>query len=198
MLYQIRPAFGGNIIATIVNPETRPQMATVREGVMQGNAPDPSRKGEIEVIQPAFQPEDFVLEVLNREFREPTVKIKDAPVIVAGGGGISSEEEFRLVEELALVLGGEVGGSRAAVDAGYVPHERQVGQTGTTVRPRLYIAAGISGAIQHTTGMDESNKIIAINNDPNAPIFQVADYKIVGDLKEVLPMLTKAVREKAK
>lgn len=198
LLYQIRPAFGGNIIATIVNPETRPQMATVREGVMKRNPPDPSRKGEIEMVKPTFKPEDFALQVLSREFREPKVKIKDAPIVVAGGGGISSAEEFQLVEELAHVLGGEVGGSRAAVDAGFVSRERQIGQTGTTVRPRLYIAAGISGAIQHTTGMDESNKIIAINNDPTAPIFQVADYKIVGDLKEVLPMLTKAVREKAK
>jgi electron transfer flavoprotein alpha subunit len=198
LLYQVRPAFGGNIIATIVNPETRPQMATVREGVMKKNKPEVGRGGKIEKVEPTFKPDDFALQVLSREIREPTVKIKDAPVIVAGGGGVSSKDEFRLIEELAHILGGEVGASRAAVDAGYVSREHQIGQTGTTVRPRLYIAAGISGAIQHSTGMDESNKIIAINNDPNAPIFKVAHYKIVGNLEEVLPMLIQAVREKAK
>jgi electron transfer flavoprotein alpha subunit len=198
LLYQIRPAFGGNIIATIVNPETRPQMATVREGVMQPNPLDTNRHGEIETIEPAFKPSDFALQVLSREVREPTVKLKDAPVIVTGGGGVRSSEEFRLIEELAHILGGEVGASRAAVDAGLVSPEHQIGQTGTTVRPRLYIAAGISGAIQHKTGMDESNKIIAINTDPDAPIFQIAHYKIVGDLAEVLPLLIRALREKAK
>jgi electron transfer flavoprotein alpha subunit len=198
LLYQIRPAFGGNIIATIVNPETRPQMATVRAGVMQSNQPDMDRKGEVEKIEPVFMPSDFARQVLSREVREPTVKLKDAQVIVAGGGGVKSPEEFRLIEELAHILGGEVGASRAAVDAGLVSHEHQIGQTGTTVRPRLYIAAGISGAIQHSTGMNESNKIIAINTDPNAPVFQVAHYKIVGDLVEVLPMLIRALREKAR
>ncbi len=198
LLYQIRPAFGGNIIATIVNPKTRPQMATVREGVMQRNDPDTSRLGEIEAIAPSFQPGDFALQVLSREVRQPAVKLKDAPVIVAGGGGVSSPEAFRLIEELAHILGGEVGASRAAVDAGFVSREHQVGQTGATVRPRLYIAAGISGAIQHRTGMDEANKIIAINTDPNAPIFQVAHYKIVGDLAEVLPLLIRTLREKAR
>jgi electron transfer flavoprotein alpha subunit len=126
------------------------------------------------------------------------VNLKDSPVIVAGGAGVTSKEEFHLVEDLANLLGGEVGASRAAVDAGYVSREHQVGQTGTTVRPRLYIAAGISGAVQHRAGMDESNKIIAINTDPNAPIFQIAHYKIVGDVAEVLPLLIKALREKAK
>ena len=198
MLYQIRPAFGGNIIATIVNPKTRPQMATVRPGVMQANPPDKSRKGEIERIEPAFESSDFALEVLSREMREPSVNLKDAPIIVAAGGGVQSLDEFHLIEELAHILGGEVGASRAAVDAGLVSSEHQIGQTGTTVRPRLYIAAGISGAIQHSTGMDKSNKIIAINTDPNAPIFQVAHYKIVGDVAEVLPLLIRAVREKAK
>jgi electron transfer flavoprotein alpha subunit len=198
LLYQIRPAFGGNIIATIVNPKTRPQMATVREGVMQRSQPDTNRHGEVEMIEPAFQPGDFALQVLSREVREPTVRLKEAPVIVAGGGGVSGADEFRLVEELAHILGGEVGASRAAVDAGLISREHQIGQTGATVRPRLYIAAGISGAIQHSTGMDESNKIIAINTDPEAPIFQVANYKIVGDLAEVLPLLIRALREKAK
>jgi electron transfer flavoprotein alpha subunit len=198
LLYQIRPAFGGNIIATIVNPKTRPQMATVREGVMQRNPLDTNRRGEIDTIEPAFKPSDFALQVLSRETREPTVKLKDAQVIVAGGGGVSTSGEFHLIKELAHILGGEVGASRAAVDAGFVSPEHQVGQTGTTVRPRLYIAAGISGAIQHKTGMDKSNKIIAINTDPDAPIFQAAHYKIVGDLAEVLPLLIRALREKAK
>jgi electron transfer flavoprotein alpha subunit len=198
LLYQIRPAFGGNVIATIVNPKTRPQMATVREGVMRRREPDLRRKGGIENITAVFQPQDFALQVLSREVREPTVRLKDAPVIVAGGAGVESESEFDLIRELANVIGGEVGASRAAVDAGYISREHQIGQTGTTVRPRLYIAAGISGAIQHRAGMDKSNKIIAINTDPNAPIFQVAHYKIVGDLGEVLPLLIRALRERVK
>ena len=198
LLYQIRPAFGGNIIATIVNPKTRPQMATVREGVMRHLEPDPARKGTVDAITPVFQPQDFALQVLSHEMREPTVKLKDAPVVVAGGAGVASQEKFDLLRELANVLGGEVGASRAAVDAGFISREHQVGQTGTTVRPRLYIAAGISGAIQHRAGMDKSNKIIAINTDPDAPIFQVAHYKIVGDLEAVLPLLIRALRDKAK
>lgn len=198
LLLQIRPAFGGNIIATIVNPKTQPQMATVREGVMQANQPDTSRQVKIKKVTPTFEPSDFALKVLSREVREPSVKLKDAPVVVAGGGGVSDPEDFQLIEELAHILGGEVGASRAAVDAGFVTSEHQIGQTGATVRPRLYIAAGISGAIQHRTGMDESNKIIAINTDPEAPIFQVAHYKIVGDLADVLPLLIQALREKAR
>ena len=198
LLYQIRPAFGGNLIATIVNPKTRPQMATVREGVVRRTEPDLTRTGIVENIMPAFQPEDFALQVLSREVREPSVHLKEAPVIVAGGGGVESAEEFELLRELANLMGGELGASRAAVDAGFVSREHQIGQTGTTVRPRLYIAAGISGAVQHRAGMDQSNKIIAINTDPNAPIFQVAHYKIVGDVAEVLPMLIRALREKTK
>ena len=198
LLYQVRPAFGGNLIATIVNPDTRPQMATVREGVMHRLAPDLARRGQIERVTPQFQPGDFALQVLSRQVRPPSVHLKDAPVIVAGGGGVSSPEEFALIEELANLLGGEVGASRAAVDAGLIGREHQVGQTGVTVRPRLYIAAGISGAVQHRAGMDQSNKIIAINSDPNAPIFQVAHYKIVGDLGEVLPLLIQALRDKTK
>lgn len=198
LLYQIRPAFGGNIIATIVNPKTRPQMATVREGVMQPNKPDTNRSGEIETIKPVFDPSDFALEILSREVRKPSVNLKGAPVIVAGGGGVSNIDETHLIEELAHIMGGEVGASRAAVDAGFFSHEHQIGQTGTTVRPRLYIAAGISGAIQHSSGMDESNKIISINTDPDAPISQIAHYKIVGDLAEVLPLLIQALRDKAR
>jgi electron transfer flavoprotein alpha subunit len=198
LLYQIRPAFGGNLIATIVNPTMHPQMATVREGVMRRQAPDVTRQGVIEKIEPAFDERDLVLKVLSRETRDSQINLKGAPIVVAGGAGVGSKENFELIRELAHVLGGEVGASRAAVDAGFVSREHQVGQTGVTVRPRLYIAAGISGAIQHRAGMSESSKIIAINSDPNAPIFQVAHYKIVGDLAEVIPMIIRAFREKAK
>ena len=197
LLYQIRPAFGGNLIATIVNPDTRPQMATVREGVMRMPDADPGRHGVVEAVTPEFEPGDFALEILSRRVRHSTVKLKDAPVIVSGGAGISGDEQFALLRDLANLLGGEVGASRAAVDAGMIDREFQVGQTGTTVRPRLYIAAGISGAIQHRAGMDQSSKIIAINTDPNAPIFQIAHYRIVGDAGEVLPMIIKSVRERA-
>lgn len=198
LLYQIRPAFGGNIIATIVNPHTRPQMATVREGVMRRRDADTSRQGIIEKIDAQFDARDLVLQVLSRETRESTVNLKGSPIIVSGGAGVGNQDNFDLLRELAHVLGGEVGASRAAVDAGWVSREHQIGQTGTTVRPRLYIAAGISGAIQHRAGMDESSKIIAINTDPNAPIFQIAHYKIVGDVAEVIPMMIRAFREKAK
>jgi electron transfer flavoprotein alpha subunit len=198
LLFQIRPAFGGNLIATIVNPHTRPQMATVRDGVMRRLPPDPDPRGTIELVDAEFEPGDLALQVLSRQVRAETVNLKDASVIVAGGGGVRSPEEFDLIQELASLLGGEVGASRAAVDAGLASREHQVGQTGVTVHPRLYIAAGISGAVQHRAGMDQSNKIVAINTDPNAPIFQVAHYKIVGDLKEVLPLIIQALREKAK
>jgi electron transfer flavoprotein alpha subunit len=198
LLLQIRPAFGGNLIATIVNPKMHPQMATVREGVMRRREPDLSRQGEVELIGPEFEAGDLALQVLSREVRESKVNLKDASVIVSGGGGVQSQDNFQLVQDLANVLGGEVGASRAAVDGGLVSREHQVGQTGTTVRPRLYIAAGISGAVQHRAGMDESNKIIAINTDPDAPIFDIAHYKIVGDLNEVIPLIIRALREKAK
>jgi electron transfer flavoprotein alpha subunit len=203
LLYQIRPAFGGNLIATIVNPTMHPQMATVREGVMRRHEPDAvrqnaMRQGVVEKIAPTFDARDLALKVLSRETRESQVNLKGAPIVVAGGAGVGSQENFELIQDLAHLLGGEVGASRAAVDAGYVSREHQVGQTGTTVRPRLYIAAGISGAIQHRAGMSESSKIIAINTDPNAPIFQIAHYKIVGDVAEVIPMLIRALREKAK
>ena len=197
LLFQIRPAFGGNLIATIVNPNTRPQMATVREGVMRKPAADASRKGSVEKITPVFGPEDLVLEVLSRQVRKSTINLKDSPVIVAGGAGVTTADEFALLRELANLLGGEVGASRAAVDAGLVERAHQVGQTGTTVRPRLYVAAGISGAIQHRAGMDQSSKIIAINTDPNAPMFQIAHYRIVGDVGEVLPLIIKTLRERS-
>jgi electron transfer flavoprotein alpha subunit len=197
LLYQVRPAFGGNVIATIVNPEMHPQMATVREGVMRLDEPDATRQGEVVVVEPQFEASDLVLKVVERTMRAPTVDLKSAHVIVAGGAGVDSKETFDLLYELADLLGGEVAGSRAAVDAGYIPQERQVGQTGVTVRPRLYVAVGISGAVQHRAGMDQSSKIIAINKDPNAPIFGIADYKIVGDLKEIIPELIRALRESA-
>jgi electron transfer flavoprotein alpha subunit len=196
LLYQIRPAFGGNIIATIVNPEMHPQMATVREGVMKLGQPDPARQGVVERITPRFNGRDLELQVLKREIRLPAVDLKNAQVIVAGGMGVGSKEGFDLIYELAEVLGGEVAASRAAVDAGFISREHQVGQTGVTVRPRLYIACGISGAVQHRAGMDQANKIVAINTDPHAPIFQVAHYKIVGDLRTVIPQMIRAFRER--
>jgi electron transfer flavoprotein alpha subunit len=195
LLYQIRPAFGGNLIATIVNPDMHPQMATVREGVMKLGKPDASRRGSVERIEPRFNGHHAALQVLKREIRLPSVDLKSASVIVSGGMGVGSRENFQLIYELARVLGGEVGASRAAVDAGLISAEHQVGQTGVTVRPRLYIACGISGAVQHRAGMDQSSKIIAINSDPNAPIFEIAHYKIVGDLRTIIPKMIEAYRE---
>jgi electron transfer flavoprotein alpha subunit len=195
LLYQIRPAFGGNLIATIVNPEMHPQMATVREGVMKLGTPDPARQGLVERIETSFNGHHSALQVLKREIRLPGVDLKGASVIVAGGAGVGSKEDFALLFELARVLGGEVAASRAAVDAGFVSHEHQVGQTGVTVRPRLYIACGISGAVQHRAGMDQSSKIIAINTDPNAPIFDIAHYRIVGDLRTVIPKMIEVYKQ---
>jgi electron transfer flavoprotein alpha subunit len=194
LLHQIRPAFGGNIIATIVNPEMHPQMATVREGVCRLGQPDTARQGIIERIVPHFNSRDLELQVLEREVRLPKVDLKNASVIVAGGMGVGSKENFRLIHDLAEVLGGEVAASRAAVDADFASAEHQVGQTGVTVHPRLYIACGISGAVQHRAGMDQSLKIVAINTDPHAPIFQVAHYKIVGDLRTAIPQMIRAYR----
>ena len=197
LLLQIRPAFGGNIIATIVNPERWPQMATVREGVMAMLEPDAARQGEVIAETITFQPEDFAVKLLERHREPRKVNLKGARTIAAGGGGVGSKESFRLIHELAQALGGAVGASRAAVDSGLIDKAHQVGQTGTTVRPALYIAAGISGAIQHRAGMEESAKIIAINTDPEAPIFSVAHYGVVGDLHEVVPMMVKAIKERA-
>jgi len=196
LLYQIRPAFGGNIIATIVCPGHRPQMATVREGVMRLGEPDRARRGRVVPVDVALKQEDLLVEILRRERKEKTVNLKGARVIVAGGAGVGSAENFRLIFQLAEVLGGEVGASRSAVDRGFIGKEHQVGQTGTTVRPKLYIACGISGAVQHRAGMQESAKIVAINTDPDAPIFSIAHYGIVGDLNEVIPMLIRAYKSK--
>ncbi|MDR2951822.1 MAG: electron transfer flavoprotein subunit alpha/FixB family protein [Treponema sp.] len=194
ILYQIRPAFGGNIIATIVSPEKKPQMATVREGVMRMNDPDPSRKAEIIKITADLGKDDFPSEIIIRVLEEKTVNLKGAQIIVSGGMGVGSKDNFALIRELAQTLGAEVGASRAAVDQGFVGKEHQVGQTGTTVRPKLYIACGISGAIQHRAGMDGSSRIIAINSDPEAPIFSIAHYGIIGDLNEVIPRMIKAYK----
>jgi electron transfer flavoprotein alpha subunit len=194
ILYQIRPAFGGNIIATIVSPEKKPQMATVREGVMRMAQPNPSRKAETVRVNAVLGPEDFPSEIISRVLEEKTVNLKGAQIIVAGGMGVGSKDNFALIRELAQTLGAEVGASRAAVDQGFIGKEHQVGQTGTTVRPKLYIACGISGAIQHRAGMDSSARIIAINSDPEAPIFGIAHYGIVGDLNEVIPLMIKAYK----
>ena len=197
ILYQIRPAFGGNIIATIVSPEKTPQMATVREGVMKMTEPNADYKGKITPVSVKLDNADFMTEIIKRVREEKSVNLKGAQIIVSGGIGVETKENFDLIIELAHVLGGEVGASRAAVDAGLVSKEHQVGQTGTTVRPRLYIACGISGSIQHRAGMAESSKIIAINTDPDAPIFGIAHYGIVGDLNEVIPQFIKAFKAKA-
>jgi electron transfer flavoprotein alpha subunit len=198
LLYQIRPAFGGNIIATIVTPETRPQMATVRPGVMHKDPPEKGRTGELARFTEEPPPETVVLEVLEQVTAPRKVNLGAAHIIVAGGAGVGSKENFDLIRELADVLGGAVGASRAAVDAGYIDKAHQVGQTGTTVRPKLYIACGISGAVQHRVGMQDSGKIIAINTDPDAPILQVAHYGIVGNLNEVIPKLIEAYKANTK
>jgi electron transfer flavoprotein alpha subunit len=194
ILMQIRPAFGGNIIATIVNPKTRPQMATVREGVMRALPPDAERRGEIISLEPGLKEEDFKVKVLEHKTIEKRVNLKTAGIIVAGGAGVGSGDNFQLIHKLASCLGAAVGASRAAVDGGFIHHDHQIGQTGTTVRPRLYIACGISGAVQHRAGMSESKKIVAVNSDPEAPIFGIAHYGIVGDLKEVIPKMISAYK----
>jgi electron transfer flavoprotein alpha subunit len=196
LLLQIRPAFGGNIVATIVNYDMWPQMATVREGVMPLLPPDSSRTGEVIREQVEITAADLPLKLIERHVEERKVNLKGARVIVAGGGGVGSRDNFKLIHELAGAIGGAVGASRAAVDGGYIGKEHQIGQTGTTVRPALYIACGISGAVQHRAGMEESAKIVAINTDKDAPIFSVAHYGIVGDVNKVLPVMTKALRER--
>lgn len=198
LLLQIRPAFGGNIIATIISPDTKVQMATVREGVME--LVPLAAPTDLKITQVAYVPDplDDLVEIVERHREENKVNLKGASIIVSGGYGMGSRESFQLIHELAHVLGGEVAGSRAAVDAGFLPRERQVGQTGTTVRPKLYIACGISGAIQHRAGMQESSKIVAINHDPEAPIFDIAHYGIVGDVQEVIPKLIEVYKQRLK
>ncbi|MBE9467431.1 MAG: electron transfer flavoprotein subunit alpha/FixB family protein [Bacteroidetes bacterium] len=200
LLYQIRPAFGGNIIATIVNPEHRPQMATVREGVMKKEIFKHNYSGSVVNINvdDYLNDTDFAVKIIERHIEANKIDIKKSSIIVAGGYGVGSKENFKLLFELADVLGGEVGASRAAVDAGYVEHDRQIGQTGITVRPKLYIACGISGQIQHRSGMEESAIIISVNNDPEAPINSIADYVINGNVAEVLPKMIKYYKMNSK
>ncbi len=175
-------------------------MATVREGVMKKEIYDANHKGEVINLDPAkyVSDTDFVVEIIDRQIEKSKVNIKNAPIIVAGGYGVGSKENFDLLFDLAKTLGGEVGASRAAVDAGFVEHARQIGQTGVTVRPKLYIACGISGQIQHIAGMQESSIIISINNDPNAPINAIADYVITGDMEEIVPKLIKYYKKNSK
>ncbi|WP_443759542.1 electron transfer flavoprotein subunit alpha/FixB family protein [Bacteroides clarus] len=200
LLYQIRPAFGGNIVATIVNPEHRPQMATVREGVMKKEILDANYKGEIIRHDVAkYVPEtDYVVKVIDRHVEKAKHNLKGAPIVIAGGYGMGSRENFDMLFELAKELHAEVGASRAAVDAGYADHDRQIGQTGVTVRPKLYIACGISGQIQHIAGMQESGIIISVNNDENAPINTIADYVIIGTVEEVIPKMIKYYKQNSK
>jgi electron transfer flavoprotein alpha subunit len=198
LLLQIRPAFGGNIIATIITPDNPTQMATVREGVMEKHLCDTPKEIKINEIQYLPDPIDELIQIVEQHTEESKIDIKSAPIIVSGGYGVGSRENFKLLQELARVLGGEIAGSRAAVDAGFITHERQVGQTGVTVRPKLYIAVGISGAIQHRAGMQESQKIIAINNDPEAPIFDISHYGIVGDAADIIPKFIEAFKHKLK
>ena len=200
LLYQIRPAFGGNIIATIVNPDHRPQMATVREGVMRKEEAARPHAGEGKAVdwRRVVKDTDLAVRIVDRQIEERRINIKGASVIVAGGYGMGSKENFRLVHELAEVLGAEVGASRAAVDAGFADHARQIGQTGVTVRPKLYIACGISGQIQHTAGMDQSSMVISINSDPEAPICKIADYAITGDVNDVIPKMIKYYKQNSK
>ena len=199
VLMQIRPAFGGNIIATIVNARNWPQMATVREGVMRPLAREQgtgNREQDVVKHSAKLEEVEIPVEVVEIVRRHSSINLKGSRIIVAGGAGVGSKENFKLLHDLANALGGAVGGSRAAVDLGYCEHERQIGQTGVTVRPALFISCGISGAVQHLAGMQDSQKIIAINTDPEAPIFKVAHYGIVGDLNVVIPKLIKAIKEK--
>ena len=211
LLYQIRPAFGGNIVATIVNPDHRPQMATVRSGVMQkalyeGLGDSNGAKALIEcrkeVVYPEVKkyvsPEAFVVKVLDHHVEAAKHNLKGAPIVVSGGYGVGSKEGFEMLFELAKVLHGEVGGSRAAVDAGWIDNDRQIGQTGVTVHPKVYIACGISGQIQHIAGMQDSGIIISINSDPDAPINKIADYVITGTVEEVVPKMIKYYKQNSK
>lgn len=195
-LLMTRPAFGGNTIATIACPDNRPQMATVRPGVMQKIAPIQGAKANIVEFNPGFTPNNRYVEIMDIvKAVKTTANIMDAKILVSGGRGVGSKENFKLLEDLAEVLGGTVSCSRAVVENGWQPVDLQVGQTGKTVRPQIYFAIGISGAIQHVAGMEDSDLIVAINKDEDAPIFDVADYGLVGDLNKIVPALTKALKE---
>ncbi len=200
LLYQIRPAFGGNIVATIINPEHRPQIATVREGVMKKEICDESYKGEVirHDVNKFVSDTDFIVKIIDRHIEKAKHNVKGSPIIISGGYGVGSRENFNLLFDLAKVLNAEVGASRAAVDAGFCDHDRQIGQTGVTVRPKLYIACGISGQIQHIAGMQESAIIISVNNDPDAPINAIADYVIAGTVEDVIPRMIKYYKKNSK
>ncbi len=191
---------GGSIMANIINWDMHPQMATVREGVMKKEIFDANYATEVISVDvnKIVKEEDFIVKIIERHIEESDVNLKDAPIIVAGGYGVGSKENFEYLHQLSELIGGEIGGSRAAVDAGFIDHNRQIGQTGVTVRPKLYIAAGISGAIQHTAGMQEAAMIISINNDPEAPINKLADYVIEGDIADVIPKMIKFYKKNAK
>lgn len=195
ILYQVRPAFGGNILATIISPDSRPVMSTVREGVMK--VPEGMSKNEIrsEEFEMSLQDNWFINDFLKILPKENKVHFNRSDIIVAGGAGVGTRENFKLLSDLADMLGAELGGSRAAVDSGYIDKSRQIGQTGAVVRPKLYIAFGISGSIQHRAGMDESSKIIAVNSDPNAPIFDISHFGIVEDMKMVIPVMMRYLKE---
>jgi electron transfer flavoprotein alpha subunit len=196
LLRQTRPAFGGNIMATIISPNYRPQMATVRHRVFELPEMDGSRQGQIVAVDPVLAEDEVATKVVDFVMEQGQVNLADAKIIVSGGRGVGGPEGFAPLRELAEVLGGALGASRAAVDAGWVPYAHQVGQTGRTVRPDLYIACGISGAVQHLAGMGTAKVIVAINKDPDAPIFGVANYGIVGDLFQVIPALTARFKER--
>ncbi len=196
LLHQVRPALGGSALATVITPQQRPQIATVRPRVFNKPDPDRSRQGQVVRVAAAMAEDAIPSRVLEILGEEGGVNLTEAKVIVAGGRGVGGPEGFAPLKELADVLGGAVGASRSAVDQGWIAYPHQVGQTGVTVRPDLYIACGISGAIQHVAGMRNARYIVAINKDGDAPIFQVADYGIIGDLKAVVPALTRALREK--
>lgn len=200
LLYQIRPAFGGNIVATIVNPDHRPQMATVRSGVMKAEVLSADYEGTVvyEDVSKYVPATDYVVKVLERHVEKAKNNLKGASIVVAGGYGVGSKEGFDLLRQLAHELHGEVGASRAAVDAGFCEHDLQIGQTGVTVRPKVYIACGISGAIQHVAGMQESGIVISINTDPEAPINKIADYVITGAVEDVVPKFIKYYKENTK
>jgi electron transfer flavoprotein alpha subunit len=194
-MLQTRPAFGGNVMATIISPKSRPQLATVRPGVMDPLKPNIKNKGQIVKIKPKMAKSDFTTKLIEHicEAHE-SVNIKDAKIIIAGGRGVGSKKGFKILEDMARLLGGEVAGTRVCMENGWIPLARQVGQTGQIVKPELYIACGISGAIQHKAGMQESRTIVAINKDPDAPIFEIADYSIVGDLHDIIPVFTKILQ----
>lgn len=200
LLYSVRPAFGGNIVATIVNPYHRPQMATVREGVMPLRRVRPADyEGRVvrHDLSDYVDEADFVVRILERHVRKQENNLKAAPIVVAGGYGMGSKENFEMLYTLAHLLHGEVGATRAAIDAGFATHDRQIGQTGLTVRPKVYIACGISGQVQHVTGMQQSGIIISVNSDPDAPINSIADYVITGKIEEVIPKLITFYQQKS-